>query len=163
MAILSITQSYTIVIDGQTYTGGSKTAATVTLAGETIFDRIYSIAGSATAQTEIFRAGPSTTVETNDIVDWGFLFIQSDVDGHIRIVMNETTGTPAGNQHGLVIALRAGIPFMWPGGDGSKGESAGNIDSDLEAAGWAAEAAGVLNAIEYNSTATAQVRVVAIR
>ena len=160
MAVLSITQSYSIVIDGQTFSGGSTTADTVTLAGETIFDRTYSITGSATAQTEIFRAGSAAT---DDLADWEFLFIQSDQDGHIRIVMNEGTGTESTTKHGLVIALRAGIPFMWPGGDGSKGITGANVDSDLEAAGWAAEAAGVLDAIEFNATATAKVRVVAIR
>ena len=161
MAVLSITQAYTIVIDNQTYTGGSTTADTVTLSGETIFDRTYSITGSTTAQTEIFRAGSAAT---DDLADWGFLFIESDVDGFIRMVKDETIGDPGTDQHGLVIAVRAGIPFMWTGGDVSKGVlGAATVDADLAATGWADDAAGVLNAIEFNATTTAKVRVVAIR
>lgn len=162
MAILSVKQSYSVTIDGQVYTGGSETAETITVAGETIFDRTYSIDSSTTVQTEVFRAGSAAT---DDIADWEFLFFLSDQDAHIRIVKDETSGTPATDGHGLVIALRAGVPFMWTGGDVSKGATAGTVDADLASTGWADDAAGVLNAVEYNqqSGATAKLRVVAIR
>ncbi len=158
MAVLSITQSYTITIDGQTYTGGSTTADTVTLSGETIFDRTYSITGGVL--TEIFRAGSAAT---DDLADWGFMFIQSDVVGQIRIMTNEG-GTAGTDQHGFILSVAAGIPLMLTGGDVSRGEAAGASGTvgDL-AFDWTNEAASVIDTVEFDATLTAKVRIVAIR
>ena len=163
MATLSVIQSYSVVIDGHTFTGGSGTADTFPVAGETIFDRIYSITSSTTVATEIFRAGSAVT---DDIADWEFLFIESDVAAEIRLVMNEGGGATE-TRHGLVIALRAGAPLMFTGGDASRGTTDANVDDNLASGGSDvfSEAAGVIDAIEYNqrSGGVGVVRVVAIR
>ncbi len=157
MAVLSITQSYSVEIDGQTYTGGSTTAQTVTVAGETIFDRTYSV--TTATLTEIFQAGATAN---DDLADWIFMFIQSDVAAEIRLIMGKGSSSST-TRHGLVMALAAGVPLMLTGGDGSRGATS-EIDDAL-AATWPDNAVGVIDAIEISQTSggAGKVRVVAIR
>ena len=160
MAILSLTQSYSIQIDGQTYTGGSTTAATITAAGETIFDRTYS--ATSGIQTEVFQAGSGVN---DDLADWVFMFFQSDVAGELRFTVNKAGSTLGQDQHGFVIALAASIPFMMTGGDASRYDPSSTELVDDKTANPFAGTASVIDFIDFNqvSGGAGKLRVVAIR
>ena len=156
MANLSIIQSYSVEIDGQTYTGGSGTAVTVSVAGETIFDRTYNITTSTA--TEVFRAGSAVT---DDLADWVFMFLLSDVAGEVRVVTNvgNTAGTTT---HGFVLQMAAGMPLMLTGGDASR---QGSTDIDTFANNPFDDAADVIDAVDFfqSSGGASKLRIVAIR
>lgn len=158
MATIAVVQNYTITIDGQVFSGGSSSPDTFTLAGETIYDRTFSVVTGTL--TEIFLAGSAAT---DDLVDWGFLFIESSVAAEICLKMGHSSGTTSTTRHGLVIELRAGVPLMFTGGDASRGDSA-DVDNVITST-WPGDAAGVIDAVEYSQTSggASKVRVVAIR
>jgi len=158
MAVLSITQSYSVTIDGQTFSGGSTTAATVTVAGETIVDRTYSVT-TATIQ-ELLRLGSNTD---DDLADFVFLFVLSDVAAEMR-VQTDTDDDGSGARQGFAIQLAAGIPLMLTGGDASRADTL--VDSTIVPnVGWATGTVDVIEAIDYYQTSggAGKVRVVAIR
>ena len=156
MANLSITQSWSITLAGQSFSGGSTTAVVVSAATGLIFDRTYSITTSTA--TEVFRAGSTAT---DDLADWIFLFLLSDVAGEVRLITN--VGATAGTTtHGLVIQMAAGMPLMFTGGDASR---QGSTDIDTFANNPFDDSADVIDAIDFfqSSGGASKLRIVAIR
>lgn len=154
MATLSLLQHFTVTIDGETYDGGSTTVAqTITVAGETLFDRTYSIVDSTI--TEVFQAGATAD---DDLTDWEFIYMVSAADAEVRIIVDK--GADVGIQ-GMVLPLRAGVPQLLTGGDVSRTNA--NVDGAL-AADWIS-GADVIDAIEVYqaSGSAAKFRIFAVR
>jgi len=152
---LSITQSWSITISGQVFTGGSSTPVVVSASNGLIFDRTYSVTTATYA--EIARFGSASD---DDLADFVFLFIQSDVAAEIRLVTDVDGNN---SRQGLAIQLAAGVPLMLTGGDAARATT--TIDEVAAAGNWATTGADVHDFIEYYQTSggAAKVRVVAIR
>ncbi len=155
MAVLSITQHFTVEVDGVTYSGGSTTTPqtlTVGSTSELVYDQTYEVAASTAAPngsavaTEIYN---NTTQATFD-----FLFVLSTTDALMQILVNEDDAA----QSSIVIELKADIPFMIFSDTAMHGTE-GNTDV------WEASfALDIIDRIEYHqsSGAASKVRVFAV-
>jgi len=135
--------------DGNLYPDGSTTTAkTITITNGEIFDRTYKVA-----------TGTIKEILSDDLITtFDFLYIESDQAAEIQLVCTQGGSAPT-LQNGWVVKLNAGVPFVLHNDDSRNQGNTGALAS------WeTAWTAGVVDAIEYYQTtsADAKVRVVAI-
>ena len=141
---------------GNVYSDGStSTAKQISIGDDEVYDRTYRIQGGTA--TEILNDAM--------LVDFDFLWIESNTAGDIQLVCNEGGTTGASNLvNAWVVRLDPGVPFVLPNDDSkNRAGLADGTDINSWETNWSASSA-VIDRIEwYHSDANvfAKIRVFA--
>ena len=113
---------------GNVYSDGStSTAQQISIGDDEVYDRTYRIAGGTA--TEILNDAM--------LVDFDFLWIESNTAGDIQLVCNEGGVIGGDNlENGWVVRLAPGVPFVLPNNDSM---NRGNMDGAVNATTYPAE------------------------
>lgn len=171
MADVSLTQHFTYTVNGVTYTDGSLTTAqTYTIDSTQVFDKTYRISVSTVTELLSCGAAPDDGSSSDNLANFDFLWIKSDLAGEIQFLCNEG-GTVGSNnlEDGMVFKVKPNIPFILVNDDS---RTLGDCEDPMNESNYLTEIdlwedtarypVGVIDRIEwYHSTGTAIVRVVA--